>query len=88
MAHLILYKDANFQGNPKHVYDSVPFLADFNDCTSSFVVLEGDWQFFIDANYQGLMGPTPHFSCGPGSKCQWVQDWGIENDAISSVKRL
>ena len=29
----------------------------FSDVTSSFVILEGNWQFFVDANFESRMGP-------------------------------
>jgi hypothetical protein len=53
-AHAILFETADFQGNHKHVFDHIQNLSnqvdhfDFNDQTSSLVVLEGNWQFFKD----------------------------------------
>lgn len=82
MAHLILYEDVDFQGRHKDVYQSEAFLADFNDLASSFVIREGYWQFYTDANFQGQTGLG---TLGPGTY-HWVEDVGIRNDAISSVR--
>jgi hypothetical protein len=80
LAQLILFADANLDGAHKHCYDSVAFLDDFNDVTSSFVILEGNWQLFINANFDGQTGGT----FGPGIY-SWVGNVGVDNDAISSV---
>lgn len=82
MAHLILYEHVDFQGRQKEVSQSQQSLDDFNDLASSIVIREGHWQFFTDANFQGQTGPS---SLGPGTY-SWVEDVGIPNDAISSVK--
>ena len=53
-AHAILFENADFQGNHKHVFDHIHNLSNqvdefnFNDKISSLVVLEGNWQFFKD----------------------------------------
>lgn len=85
MAHLILYENADFGGRHKDVYQSETFLADFNDITSSFVIQEGYWQFYIDADFQGAMGWMTPPTFGPGTY-HWVEEVGIRNDAISSVR--
>ena len=73
---LTLFDGANFAEPHKHWYgqggtapgdDDNSFLADFNDKTSSFIVHNGVWEFFADANFQ-----TPYqnagtiFKVGPG----------------------
>jgi hypothetical protein len=89
LAQLILFADANLDGAHKHCYDSVAFLDDFNDVTSSFVILEGNWQLFINADWDGLTGvgspSLPPGTFGPGIY-SWVRDVGVDNDAISSVR--
>ena len=82
MPQLILFENANLQGRHKHVYRSESFLEDFNDLTSSFVILEGQWDFFIDANFDGETGGR---TFGPGIYA-WVGDLGVANNAISSVR--
>jgi hypothetical protein len=81
MAHLILYEHINFGGRAKHVFHDEAFLVDFNDLTSSFEVVDGHWQFFVDAHFNGQRGGTfgPH-------RCSWVEAEGIPNDTVSSVK--
>jgi hypothetical protein len=66
MAHVILFEYPDFRGNHKHVFQGEPNLNspfdDFmNDKTEAIVVLEGEWEFFIDWEYQkpikGTLGP-------------------------------
>ena len=85
MAHLILYDGADFQGRRKDVYGDEAFLADFNDITSSFVIREGVWEFFADANFRSPMGWSDPPRFVPGTY-RWVESVGIRNDTISSVK--
>jgi hypothetical protein len=82
LAHLILYENLNFQGRYKDVFQSQQSLGDFNRLTSSIVIREGHWQFFTGANFQGQTGPS---TLGPGTYHR-VEDVGIRNDTISSVK--
>ncbi len=81
LPELILFENANFEGRHKHVYGSVDFLADFNDLTSSFVILQGHWEFFLDAG-SGHIGQP---SYGPGMY-PWVGAVGLPNDGISGVR--
>jgi hypothetical protein len=66
---------------------------DWNDKVSSFVIVSGYWQFFKDINFQTQQGKgnnapgKPAGTFGPG-EYSWVQDWGIDNDAISSIKLI
>lgn len=96
MAEIILYVDANFGGLHTHLFQST---ADFtqlalggvgsgiggnwNDIVSSFVIRSGVWQFFKDINFQFQQG-SPQ-GLGPGLYA-FVQDFGIDNDALSSVR--
>ena len=87
MAHVIIFEHANFHGAHKHVFRGETSLNAgddnfFNDKTSSFVILEGNWEFFVHANFVGKFGGTippgkyPSMSVlGPGS-----------NDNISSLR--
>jgi len=54
----------------------------FNDVTSSIVIVSGTWQFYADANYQRPIGPP---LTGP-QLIRWVGD--ITNDIISSIKKV
>ena len=94
MAELILYVDANFGGLHTHIFEST---ADFtqlalggvgsgvngtwNDIVSSFVIQSGHWAFFKDINFQTQQGEV----LGPGLY-SFVQNFGIDNDALSSVR--
>jgi hypothetical protein len=93
MAELIMYVDINFGGLHTHVFQST---ADFtqlalggvgsgvggnwNDIVSSFVIVSGQWLFFKDINFGFQQGGM----LGPGLY-PWVQNFGIDNDALSSV---
>jgi hypothetical protein len=88
MAHVILFQHANFDGSHKHIFRAEPNLGalifpGMNDQVSSFVILEGNWQFFIDKNYVGQVGGL----LGPGVY-PWVGDIFIPNDKISSLRPI
>jgi hypothetical protein len=63
----------------------------WNDVVSSFVIQSGYWQFFKDENFETQQGKgnnapgLPAGTFGPG-EYSWVQDWGIDNDALSSIR--
>ena len=84
---VILYRDGGFGGgNPLAVNasggDGLNYVGDdFNDLTSSFVIIRGRWNFYRDGSfevYQGTFGPGVYSSL-PG---------GIPNDSISSLRRV
>ncbi|WP_425147145.1 beta/gamma crystallin-related protein [Deinococcus sp.] len=86
MGHIILFEHANLHGAHKHLFGSEENLnADddnfFNDRVSSFVILEGHWQFFTNWRFKE---PASNVF-GPGVY-NWVEDVGIPNDSISSVR--
>jgi hypothetical protein len=94
MAELIIYVDENFSGLHTHLFESTSDFThlalggagsgingNWNDKTSSFVIISGQWTFFKDVNFQFQQGKV----LGPGLY-SWVQDFGIDNDAISSVR--
>jgi len=81
MARAILYRDYNFQGPTKEVTGATN-LTDFNDQTSSIVVLDGNWQFYKNYNYDDLEATLI-----PGVYPS-VDAVGIPNDTLSSVRPL
>lgn len=97
--HIILFADANCGGNHTHVCESMLFIGEFNDVTSSFIILEGVWEFFADANYKNQLGSVfaqdesgvPHAfgQLGPGVY-NWIEDPKAlgpnSNDSLSSLK--
>jgi hypothetical protein len=88
MAEIILFQHINFRGAHKHLYGSEANLASgddntFNDFVSSFVITSGTWQFFRDINFSG---PASNVF-GPG-RYNWVENIGIPNDSVSSVRRV
>ncbi len=88
MSEIVLFEHVNFHGAHKHLFGSEPNLAApddsyLNDKISSFVIVAGTWQFFRDINYTG---PASNVF-GPG-RYVWVENVGIPNDSISSVRRV
>jgi len=96
--HIILFADGNCGGNHTHVCEALSYIGDyFNDVTSSFIILEGSWQFFADANFEtqmisitsdvGFEGATG--TLGPGVY-NWIEDVNTlgpnTNDRLSSLK--
>jgi hypothetical protein len=83
---VILYKDAGFNGPSLAVNasigDGLNYVGDnFNDVTSSFVILRGQWELYRDANYgrpEGIYGPGVYSSLPPG----------VVNDDLSSLFRV
>ena len=84
--HLILFEHAGFQGRHMHIFRTTDYVGDdFNDITSSFVILSGVWEFFFDA---GRHNPTGNVNgYGPGLY-PWVETEGVANDMVSSVAFL
>jgi hypothetical protein len=94
--HLIIYVDANFSGLHTHLFENTANFTqialggvgsgiggDWNDKTSSFVIVSGIWQFFKDINFSPA--PLPPGGLGPGLY-SFVENFGIDNDSLSSVK--
>ena len=96
MDQLILFTDADFGGEHKHVFDRAPTLhlilpgpegdppidvdGDFPDGVSSIAILGGNWQFFREEN---LVSPFP-VVLGPGLY-RFVGDVKLVNDQIRSM---
>ncbi|MDF5723549.1 MAG: beta/gamma crystallin family protein [Rhizonema sp. PD37] len=83
MSAVIIFNDNNFSGDSLAVDgDIFDFSATrFNDQGSSIIINQGTWEFCTDANFQGqckILGQGQYPS---------VQDVGIPNDSISSVRR-
>ena len=84
----MLFEHGNFHGVHKRLCGSEPNLAAgddsfFNDKVSSFVITSGSWQFFIDINFTGPASNV--FGVG---RFNWVENFGIPNDSISSIRRV
>ncbi len=86
----------HFWGNEEHftqraLLGSGVGNGNWNDVVSSFVIISGYWQFFKDEGFQTQQGignnaaGYPSGTFGPG-QYSWVQDWGIDNDSLSSIK--
>jgi hypothetical protein len=98
MAEIILYVDINFGGLHTHLFESMEDFTqlalggvgsgidgNWDNIVSSFVIVSGVWQFFKDPNFEFLQGDPS--GLGPGLY-SWVQDFGIDNDSLSSVRLL
>ncbi|MDZ8263329.1 beta/gamma crystallin-related protein [Nostoc sp. ChiQUE01b] len=84
---VILYRDVQFAGsNPLRVNaspgDGLRYVGnDFNDLTSSLVIIRGTWAFYRDANFT-----TYQTTLGPGIYS--IPPSGIANDSLSSLYRV
>jgi hypothetical protein len=64
--HIILYPDVGLTGaNHLHVFTQIHWLAGWNDMVTSFVILEGNWEFFFDVDFNNQMGGAGT-KLGPG----------------------
>jgi hypothetical protein len=56
LPHVILFDNVNCAGEHTHICQARTHLGSlFNDRTSSFIILEGVWEFFADVNFQSPM---------------------------------
>ncbi len=93
--HIILFADQNCSGAHTHVCEGLYYIGDyFNDETSSFVILSGNWIFFKDAGTpnqpgENQMGPNGGVTLGPGVY-NWIEAASClgagTNDQLSALK--
>ena len=62
MPHVIVFEHAGSHGAHKYVLRPEPNLnagdgSFFNDRISSFIILEGNWEFLVDAGSVAKLGP-------------------------------
>ena len=89
MNHIILYIEGNCQGQHIHIFEACPNLGAMKTCKgislhdtlSSFVILEGNWNFYQNDQYNSLFNELP---LGPGIYKSLGH--GIRNDAVTSLK--
>ena len=82
----ILFKDADYVGDHKHVFAAEPNLNasdddGFNDAVSSLAILTGNWEFYANSGFQAPYKPV----LGPGG-LPFVANVGIKNDDMSSLQ--
>lgn len=84
--HMIIFEHSNFRGHHRHIFGEEadlhhPADPSMSGKITSFVILEGTWQFFRHADFH-----MPYtVSLGPGAY-PWVTDQAIENDQIASLR--
>ena len=87
---VILFEHVDFNGLPLVVDNASASLVapNYNDKASSLIVLQGAWMFFKDINFQQpfMVNGAPVL-LGPGTY-RWVEDLGIGNDALSSLRAV
>jgi len=85
---VIVFEDIDFGG--RHALLNLPYanLSGLSDQVSSLVVLQGNWSFYRDADFN-----SPYLSngrpivLGPGIY-RWVGDLGITNDDLTSLQAV
>ncbi|MDU2895703.1 MAG: beta/gamma crystallin-related protein [Clostridium sp.] len=91
--HIILFKHANFHGDHKHIFNMENNLNadddnDFNDEVSSIAVIQGTWEVFYNSEYGDIAkSGTKSISLPPGLYKN-VEEVGIINDKISSLRLI
>jgi hypothetical protein len=88
---IILFEDKNFGGKSMEIQRGAPNLSEykeinFNDRISSFVIVDGNWSFYRNTQFNEpfFHGNKP-MVLKPGAY-SWVEDLGIKDDEISSLK--
>ena len=85
-AHIVLFANAAFHGDHKHVVQAAADLnaggdPHFDDVTSSIAVITGVWDTFADPNFGGQFPPRLGPGLYPG-----VTQAGVANDQLSSLQ--
>jgi Beta/Gamma crystallin len=90
MAHIELFRDANFSGGSIAKTDTDSNLKDegFNDVVSSAIVTSGTFTLFQDVNFQGF-AITVCRTGGPNSDGRYPNPKALagRNDVISSIRK-
>ena len=85
MPHVILFRNAQFHGDHRHILAAEPNLNDpddssMNDAVSSLAIFEGNWRFYADSGfhrpYDMILGPGLYPT---------LAGTGIRNDDMSSL---
>jgi hypothetical protein len=84
--HIIIFEHRDFRGRHRHIFGHEENLNNaegntLNDRISSFVVLSGTWVFLRHANFNEQVGGT-----FPPGQYEFVGNFGIPNDAVSSLR--
>lgn len=87
----LLFEHISFEGRMLELSSATPSLTtmNFNDITSSIVVLTGHWVFYKDTNFS-----KPYVDGGgriirlQQGMYDWVGNVGLENDKISSLRPI
>lgn len=90
---IILFEDENFCGKSidivrEHTDLSTHKMGNFNNRTSSFVILSGEWNFYLNAGFDRpvLKNGVP-LKLGSGAYKR-VTDLGIQDNEITSLKAV
>ena len=90
---IILFEDENYCGRSIDVVHANPDLStfkqgNFDNRTSSFVILSGKWSFYQNPGFDApfMHGEVP-LVLGPGNYKHGV-DYGIQDDQLSSLKEV
>ena len=85
--HIIVFEHANFRGHSRDIFFNEPDLSHPDDNTldnkiSSFVIIKGSWEFFLNTYFNTPCGVT----IAPGAYATLPA--GITNDAVSSLRAV
>lgn len=88
---IILFEEENFCGRSIDIVQEHPDLSahkmgNFNNRTSSFVILSGVWNFYLDAGFHSpVLHKNSPLTLGPGNY-KSVSDLGIQDDEVTSIR--
>jgi hypothetical protein len=80
--HLILFDDASFKGDHRHVLQDLPSLGNWKQRVSAIAVEHGAWRVFVNDNFSGSEGQLLTRGIYP-----YVEDYDIENDKAASLRQ-
>lgn len=83
---IIVFEHRDFRGRHRHIFGHEANLnhsedGTLNDRISSFVVVSGRWRLFRHANFG-----EPYPLTFPPGEYSWVEDFGVDNDQVSSLR--
>jgi hypothetical protein len=83
---IIVFEHRDFEGALVRIDLPTPRWLPLNDRISSLVVLKGNWTFYRDPEYQNPYIKNRKPITLPPGLYSWIEDVGIENDSISSMR--
>lgn len=93
LGKIILFEHAGFEGRSRIITSHVTYLENFNDKTTSLIVISGEWALYKHANGQAkghqAIGTVSVYGGPDGDGCYpGTEYWNGRNDEISAVYNI